>query len=268
MHLQLRRTLVQHNIIELYLIVIMKRIILFIIIIVGIKNVAAQKIVTNFNQVWGGFMNQTRLSTKWGFWAEAQLRTNENFVDNLSTSILRVGGTYYLNDHTKLTAGYAYVNSFSPANGAKISIPEHRPWQQIQWHTKYPKLRLMQWIRVEERYRKRLLNANELDNTSSFNWRIRYNFLMQVPLGKKLFEPKGFSFIVNDEVHINFGKQIVYNTFDQNRFFVGLAYQTTKTDNIQFGYMNLFTQLAAGNAYRSLHVARVNYFHNLDLRKK
>lgn len=232
------------------------------------SNIHAQKTVTNLNQIWGGYLNQTRLSNKWGFWAEAQLRTNENFVDNISTSIVRVGGTYYLNDNTKLTAGYAYVIAHAPANGANISIPEHRPWQQIQWHTKYPKLRLMQWVRVEERYRRRLLNANELDNTSSFNWRVRYNFLMQVPLTKQMFDAKGLSFIANDEIHVNFGKQIVYNTFDQNRFFIGLSYQTTKTDNIQVGYMNLFTQLAAGNAYRSLHVARVYYFHNLDLRKK
>jgi hypothetical protein len=246
----------------------MKRTILLLIIIVSIKNIAAQKTVTNFNQVWGGYLNQTRLSNKWGFWAEAQLRTNENFVEDISTSILRVGGTYYLNDNTKLTAGYAYITTHSPANGANISIPEHRPWQQVQWHTKYQKLRLMQWVRLEERYRQRLLNANELDNSFSFNWRARYAFLMQVPLTKKMFDAKGLSFIFNDEVQLNFGKQINYNTFDQNRFFLGLAYHTTKSDNIQFGYMNLFTQLASGNAYRSLHVARVYYFHNLDLRKK
>jgi hypothetical protein len=213
-------------------------------------------------------MNQTRFSNKWGIWGEVQLRSNENFFDNLSTSIVRVGGTYYLNDNTKLTAGYAYVTAYAPANGANISVPEHRPWQQIQWHTKYPKLRLMQWVRVEERYRQRLLNADELDNSFSFNWRVRYNFLMQVPITKKMFAPKGLSFIANDEVHLNFGKQIVNNTFDQNRFFLGLAYQTTKTDNIQFGYMNLFQQLPSGNQYKSLHVARIFYFHNLDLRKK
>ena len=246
----------------------MKKIVILIAIIYTTELTAQTKQIINVNQVWGGYFNQTRLSNKWGFWAETQLRSNENFFDNLSQSIVRVGGTYYLNNDTKFTVGYAYINNFSPANGAKISTPEHRPWQQIQWNTKYPKLRLMQWIRLEERYRQKLLNESELDNSFAFNFRIRYNFLMQVPLSKKLFQPNAFSFILNDEVHINFGKQILYNTFDQNRFFVGLGYQTTKTDNIQFGYMNLFQQLAAGNQYRSLHTARVSYFHNVDLRKK
>jgi hypothetical protein len=32
--------------------------------------------------------------------------------------------------------------------------------------------------------------------------------------------------------------------------------------------MNLFQQLPAGNQYKSINVARVFYFHNLNLRKK
>ncbi len=245
----------------------MKNILLLIYLSFSLSGLYGQKQIININQVWTGYFNQTRLSNKWGFWAEAQLRTNENFVDNISQSILRFGGTYYLNNDTKLTAGYAYINNFSPANGANISTPEHRPWQQIQWHTKYPKLRLMQWVRLEERYRQKLKNANELDNSFAFNFRVRYNFLMQIPLSKKLFQPNTFSFIANDEVHVNFGKEIVYNTFDQNRFFLGLAYQTNKTDNLQFGYINVFQQQSAGNVYRSLHTARIFYFHNLDRRK-
>jgi len=242
---------------------------LFLITTLFLTNhVVGQKTVQHNNQIWTGYFNQTRLNKHWGFWAEAQLRTNENFVDNLSQSILRIGGTYYLNNDTKLTAGYAYVNNFSPANGAKISTPEHRPWQQIQWHTKYSNLRLMQWVRLEERYRQRLLNANELDKSFAFNFRARYNFLMQVPLSKKKFQPNTFSFIANDEVQINFGKEIVYNTFDQNRLFLGFSYQTNQSDNLQFGYMNLFQQLAVGNQYKKLHVLRVFYFHNINLMKK
>jgi hypothetical protein len=90
---------------------------------------------------------------------------------------------------------------------------------------------------------------------------------MQVPLSKKLFQPKTFSFVTGNEIFVNFGKEILYNTFDQNRFFVGFAYQTTKTDNLQFGYMNVFQQLTAGNQYKTSHVARIFYFHNLDLKK-
>ena len=126
----------------------------------------------------------------------------------------------------------------------------------------------MQWFRLEERFRRKILNDDELAEGYGFNFRFRYNFFAQFPLSKRKFQPNTLSFVVNDEVHINFGEQIVYNYFDQNRFFLGFHYHVNKHDNLQFGYMNIFQQLAAGNQYRSVHVARVFYFHNLDLRKK
>ena len=229
---------------------------------------AQTKQTQTVNQVWAGYFNQTRFSNKWGLWVDVHLRTKEDFVSDLSQTIGRLGLTYYLNDDVKFTAGYAYVHHFPADNHKNVSQPEHRGWQQLQWHTRYPKLRLMQWLRLEERWRRKILNDDELGEGYNFNYRIRYNFFSQFPLSKRPFQPGTLSFVVNDEVHINFGKQIVYNYFDQNRFFVGLAYHVNGHDNFQFGYMNVFQQLAAGNRYRSSHVARLFYFHNLDLRRK
>lgn len=226
------------------------------------------KNTTHINQLWGGYFNQTRLSDRWGLWADIQLRTKENFTDNLSQSLNRVGLTYYLTDNTKLTLGYAFINHFPGDNHANISQPEHRIWQQVQWHNKYPRLRLMQWLRLEEKFRHKVLNDNNLAPGYDYSWKLRYNFLLNAPLSKKAFAPGTLSFVLNDEIHVNFGKNIVYNYFDQNRFFVGFSYHTTAADNIQFGYMNLFQQLSSGNNYKDIHAARVFYFHNLDFRKK
>lgn len=228
---------------------------------------AQTKTTEHLNRIWAGYFNQTRLSDKWGFWAEAQLRSKENFVEDLSQSLLRFGLTYYINDATKLTAGYGYINDFPGDNHKNISAPEHRIWQQLQWHTKYGKNRMMQWIRLEERYRHKIKNDDELADGYNYSWRARYNLWYEIPFYKDGSAPNSWSFIANDEVHINFGKQIVNNYFDQNRFFVGLKWQTTKTTNLQFGYSNVFQQLAAGNRYRSTNVLRFSYFHNVDLRK-
>lgn len=229
---------------------------------------AQTKTTVDVRQLWTGYFNQTRLTDKWGFWTDVHLRTKDNYFNNLSQGIIRLGLTYYLSDDAKLTAGYAYVNHFPSDNHKNISQPEHRPWQQIQWHTKYPRLKLMQWFRLEERYRRKIKNNDELADGYNFNFRLRYNILSQFPLSKKRFQPNTFSFVLSNEVFVNFGKQIVYNVYDQNRFFAGFHYHVNKHDNLQFGYMNIFQQLAAGNQYRSTHAARVFYFHNLDLRKK
>jgi len=228
---------------------------------------AQTKTTSNTEQIWLGYFNQTRFSKHWGIWTDLHLRTKENFVEDLSQSIARIGATYYLSDATKLTAGYAFVNHFPAENHENISMPEHRLWQQLQWHTTYKKARTMQWFRLEERWRHKIENNDKLAEGYNFNWRIRYNFFYQVPLTKKQFSSGGISAIVNDEIHVNFGKQIVYNYFDQNRFFVGFAYHTSAHSNLQLGYMNIFQQLAAGNKYKVVHAIRLFYFQNIDLRK-
>lgn len=245
----------------------MNKILLVILIGVTIKG-NAQKQTTHAQQVWLGYFNQTRLSDKWGFWLDVHLRTKDDFTNDLSQAIIRPAITYYATNNTKLTAGYAYVNYFPADNHANISQPEHRAWQQVQWHTNYPKSRMMQWIRLEEKFKRKIKNNDELAEGYGYTWKARYNILFSVPLSKKPFAANTFSFVVNNEVHVNFGKQIVYNYFDQNRFFIGLAYHVNKSDNLQFGYMNLFQQLPAGNQYKSIDAARIFYFHNLDLRSK
>ena len=249
----------------------MKKIILCITILLPfVFNAKAQSIKSteHAGQVWLGYFNQLRFSNKWGMWSDLQLRTKENLVDNFSQSIVRLGLTYYVTDATKLTAGYAYVSIYPAPGHTKITQPEHRPWQQIQWHTRYGKKRMMQWLRLEERYRRKILNDSTLADGNNFNFRLRYNFWYDIPLSKKGIVPKTFSFVINNEVHINFGKQVINNYFDQNRFFLGLKYQLNEHSNVQFGYMNQFQQLPAGNKYRSVNAARVFFFQNLDLRKK
>jgi hypothetical protein len=216
-------------------------------------------------QIWAGYFNQTRLSKRWGFWLDVQLRTKDNFVDSFSQFLFRQGVTYYIDDKTKLTLGYAFVNHFPADAHPEISQPEHRIWQQIQWHTNYEKIRTMQWFRLEERFRRKIAAPDELGDGYQFNFRLRYNFLMQGPLTRKFYDKGALNWVFNDELHVNFGKQIVYNYFDQNRLFLGFNYYVSKHNTIQFGYMNLFQQLSAGNKYKMIHTARVFFFHNLNL---
>lgn len=228
---------------------------------------SGQKTVSTEEQAWFAFLNQTRLSNKWGIWFDAHLRLKDDFIGDLSQGIVRIGPTYYVTDDVRLTAAYAYVHNFPAPGHANIGLPEHRPWQQVQWFTKGPKARLMQWVRLEERFRRKTFTDDELGEGYNFSWRIRYNFAFFVPITKKKFEPGGLQFLVNDELMVNFGKNIVYNHFDQNRLFLGLVYQVNKHAQLQAGYMNLYQQLPVGNTFRNQHTVRVFYAHNFDLRK-
>jgi hypothetical protein len=247
----------------------MKRTLLLLLLTAAGQLLLAQtKSTEQVEQLWLGYFNQSRLSNKWGIWTDLQLRTKDNFVDNLSQIILRPGITYYATDNTKLTIGYSYILIYPTDGHTEVTQPENRIWQQVQWHTNYRKNRMMQWIRLEERFRRKIANDTALGDGYNFNWRIRYNFWYEIPLVKNGSLPKSLSLIVNDEVHINFGSEIVNNYFDQNRFFLGLKYQISPSTNIQAGYTNVFQQLSAGNKYKSIDGIRVFLFQNIDLRPK
>lgn len=219
-------------------------------------------------QTWIGYNNQTRISDKWGVWTDGQLRTRKDFIHDLSQSIIRAGLTYYVNEATWLTAGYAYVTDY-PGDGHKdISRPEHRPWQQVQWQTKWGRTSSTQRLRLEERWRHKVLNDSTLADGWNFNYRARYNLSFQVPLMPATSRGLPLALVLQDEVLINFGRQVVYNYFDHNRLFCGLNITVAPHNTLQVGYMNHFRQLASGNKFRTTHVARVYYYHNIDLRKK
>ena len=149
---------------------------------------AQQKIIAEEEQFWTGYFNQTRFNNKWGIWADVHIRTKENFFNNLSQIVVRPGITYYLSNDLKLTAGYAYINHFPADNHKNISQPEHRPWQQLQFHSKYPRIKLMQWVRLEERFRRKILNDDALADGYNFNFRLRYNILSQFALNRKIYK--------------------------------------------------------------------------------
>lgn len=221
-----------------------------------------QKQIEHRQQAWFGYINQTRFTKKSGIWVDLHLRLTDQFVNQKSITIARAAYVYYLTDQTRLAAGYAYVSQY---NASGLTVPEHRPWQQIQWFDRKNGFNLMQWLRVEERYRQKMV-AGELLNDYNFNWRFRYNFVLTVPLKGKQIAPRTPFLYFNNEIFVNAGKSITNNYFDQNRFSAGVGYQFAPNLNVQIGYLNVFQQLAAANQFVNVNGIRLYVFHNLDFR--
>ncbi len=226
----------------------------------------AQKTSGTVQQVWLSYHNQIRVSNKWGLWNDAQLRTRNKFTRDFSVYILRTGLVYYLTDDLRVTTGYAYAHYFA-SNSNGLALAEHRPWQQILWQTRYPSMRFTQSVRLEERFRRQLVSSNQSGDGYDFNYRLRFNLVFNFALSKKPFAPKTFSYTVSDDVHLNLGKQVIYNSFDQNRVFLAAQYHTDDQDFFQLGYLYIYQQTGA-SSYRYNHTARITYMHILDLRKK
>jgi len=237
---------------------------LLILFAVGCYGQTPAKVIHNREQTWLGYFNQTRFSNKWGMWVDVHYRMTDNFAGRPFQFLLRPAITYFIKDNLRVNAGYTLAEHF-PAKGLNTTRTEHRAWQQVWWNQKYPRLTTLQWLRLEQRFNEKIVNDVRAGGYT-YSFRTRYNFALFVPLkGHELVAKTPF-LAINNEVFLNFGKNIVYNTFDQNRLFVGFGYQFTSHLNAQLGYMNVYQQEASGNSYFSTHAIRLFVFHSLDLR--
>jgi len=111
----------------------MKNIFILLVISLLPKIILAQttKQVAQEEQLWLGYFNQTRLSDRWGLWADVHFRATDGFVREPSKFLFRAGLMYYLTDDFKLTNGYNYINHFPEEGHANVSMPEHRIWHQL-----------------------------------------------------------------------------------------------------------------------------------------
>ena len=80
--------------------------------------------------------------------------------------------------------------------------------------------------------------------------------------------PKLPRFVIADEVHIQFGQEIVFNTFNQNRIFVGISQRISPNVSFDFGYMHVYQQKNTGFQYDSNHTIRLFFYYTPDLRKR
>jgi hypothetical protein len=125
----------------------------------------------------------------------------------------------------------------------------------------------LQWLRLEQRFNEKVVNDVK-EEGYNYNFRVRYSFSFFVPLNQREIKTGTIFSALIDEVFLNFGERVVYNTFDQNRLFVGMGYQVNSHSNLQLGYMNVYQQESSGNNYFSTHAIRLFFFHNIDLRSK
>ncbi len=92
--------------------------------------------------------------------------------------------------------------------------------------------------------------------------RFRYNLELSIRVHDKV------SLKVFDEIHINAGKPIVNNIFDQNRVGGGLLWQPIKPLGLELGYFNWYQQLASGSGRVSRHIVRFTIHHTITVKQR
>lgn len=218
---------------------------------------------------WLMYFGSHKFSNSLGLHTEVQWRRNEFFSENQQL-LLRTGLEIHAKQHVRVTIGYAFVKTYPYGEFAvHQAFPEHRIWQQLLVPHELGKVKLTHRYRLEQRM---IGNAStgQFQNGRYEN-RGRYMAKATVNLtngGNPIFAA------VYDEVFVNFGKDVGYNIFDQNRLYGAIGYTISPSMKLELGYLYQVVQLRTldGNSLtkkiENNHTFQVGLFWNMRITRQ
>ena len=224
----------------------------------GLPLCAQQKTIIRNTHTWVSLNSNLYLNPRWFVMADVHLREND-FMASASFLFGRVGLGYQVNDHFSVAAGYGYLELYPQQPGAKTGTGEGRIYQQAQLSAKMGKLQLLHRLRLEQRWRQVVQN-DIFTGDHRFSQRVRYLLSLTLPVFNNPHLPQ---LVLADECMLQFGKEIISNTFDQNRLFIGVRQSLSKSLSFDAGYMRVYQQTATPGRYNLNDTFRLFFYYNL-----
>ncbi|MGL5888622.1 MAG: DUF2490 domain-containing protein [Bacteroidia bacterium] len=244
---------------------VLKTIFLLLLFPLGVAAQSVRQFDEQFH-AWYVLMGNHTLTNHFRLHTEAQFR-RAGVITPTQQHLFRIGLEYKLSENAIVTAGYCYVYTDSYGKQpAVIPFNEHRGWEQLLLLHKVGRVGIQHRYRLENRWIERYDAASQ-SNKVIYTNRFRYRAQFTVPLNKPDMAQGTFFAVLNDELWVNFGKEIRFNVFDQNRAYAGFGYQINKYCNVQLGYLNQLIFKSDGVRVENNHTLQLAFFCNLDFRK-
>ncbi len=248
----------------------MKNLIIISAFLLVFFNGFSQKEIVSQNDGWAMYFGNHKLNKNWGIHTEYQWRRSDYF-NSWQQSLMRLGIDYYAKNGMQITAGYGWIKSFPYGKQASLyAYNEHRIWQQLILKNSFPRLEVQHRYRLEQRFiEQKAVDLNGIYKHEQFNFRqrIRYRFLVNIPLTNKEMIDNTLFLSLYDELFVGFGKGIGKNIVDQNRLYGALGWRFNKNIHVQLGYLNQFIIKADGVKMERNHTIQAAITYNLDFSK-
>lgn len=224
---------------------------------------SSKKDINYGNQQWLQYYNKLKISKRFTLLHDGSFRT-KNAFRNYSLILLRTGCGYSVSENISVAAGIAFTFSFTDN---RFSKAEFRGWQEVLFPLQLKRFYFSNRIRLEERYFRKITDGR-FSADDNFNYRARYRLYVSIPLNHKSITTKTISVNLGDEVLINFGKDIVYNTFDSNRLLGGLSYQFNTNWSVTLNYMAQFSKNSIPDSFEQNDIMWLSFTHSISKVKK
>jgi len=176
---------------------------------------------------WLIYIGNKKLNSDWNLHHEVQYR-NYNVAGDLEQLLLRTGIGYNLSENNNnLLLGYGYILSqnYLSTSQEKVSVNEHRIYQQFVTKQKFNRFSWQHRYRLEERF-------VEEEYKMRFRYFLGINYSLNLNNEAKL---KWYLSSYN-ELFINLNSE----PFDRNRSYIGLGTRLSDQLKVEIGYMNQF----------------------------
>ena len=234
-------------------------------LILSIKEVNAQKSVTNQNLYWVRYYNQLSLNNKLTWHNE--LEDRRFFENNRQHHFIMHSRLHHkISPNIDVAFGltYSLQSPQDPNSLTDLVVPEIRPVQEINVSNPISKrLTIQQRFRIDERFIHKN-DGKDLIDGYDFNFRFRYRIQATYKLNKENSTLQT-TLKVADELMINAGSNIIYNQFDQNRVYLGMEKGVSKHLSLELGYLHWYQQRASGYQFFDRDIIRLTIYHKISL---
>ncbi|MCH8554071.1 MAG: DUF2490 domain-containing protein [Schleiferiaceae bacterium] len=213
---------------------------------------------------WISVNSFTRISDKWGMMVDVHHRRREG-IRAASFDFMRLGATYWFTDELRLTAGGALLR-LAPPFTEKSRTNEWRFHHELTYAHKIGKVGVFERLRFDHRWREQFNPIGQFVGYQ-FSTRIRFLYALNIPIFKGPTAYKKPTLSISDELLVQYGPGVVYNFFEQNRFFLGIRQRMSSNLSFDTGYMYVFQQTAFGSQLNAFHTFRLFFYYTPDLRK-
>ncbi len=147
-------------------------------------------------------------------------------------------------------------------------VPELRPQIEFNNSQKLKHVTFQHRYRFEARYFHNIASDKKslADGYTFKNFRFRYQFSASIPL-LKFKENQKLQLKIGDELHINLGKKVINNYFNQNRLFASMVVDVVPSLALELGYLYMY-QHSSNNDRLHSHFLRVGIHQKIELKKK
>jgi hypothetical protein len=230
--------------------------------IVTSANAQQEKEINKQYQTWLVLNGTVRFTDKWGAVASFQVN-NYHFITDPNFYFVSLGANRWLQNNFSAALLYSHKWDATVTGSGTIYANENRITEQLKYTSSIGKAGMQQRFRIEERWQQKIESGEKTDQYK-YSTRLRYLLGADIPLFKNPTLPE---LSVSDEILLQFGKDIVYNTFDQNRLFIGIKQKLSDTWCYELGYLMQYEQNSSGYQYTLDNDFRIFLYYAPDLRK-